>query len=480
MNKEELIEKLEDIEWEDFEVKEAKSDIPKSSWETVSAFSNTSGGWLIFGIKQEGKKFIVQGVRNAEKIECDFIGSLRGGKFNKKLTPKCKKYKIDDKTVLGFYIKQRTPMDKPIYFGNTNKNTYIRTGSGDQKATPEEIDHFYRQASFEEKDKEITEYEFSDLDEETIKFYRTYFIQVNPQHRYNGLTNENFLGKLGVIRKGKVTYGGLLVFGTEDALADAISNYRIEYLEVGGVSYEDAKTKYDFRISSEENLMNTFFKIYPRLSQKVEVPFAISDGFRQDDPPQLQAIRESLVNLMIHADYFSQTNPRIRIFTDRFEFFNPGALPKELDYILSEDFSLPRNPIIAKIFRFVKFSENIGSGFHKMINGWNSYYHLKPIIDGDFDFYKITFPIKKNSTTGTTTVKTTDKTTIKATGKKVNKEYEIIRIMENNPHLTLKEIGSQLGITEEGVRYYTRKLKKSGKIEKKGGKKSGRWLVNKK
>ncbi|MFH1751618.1 MAG: hypothetical protein ABH821_01620 [archaeon] len=44
MNKQELIEKLQDIEWEDFEVKEAKSEVPKNSWESVSAFSNTSGG----------------------------------------------------------------------------------------------------------------------------------------------------------------------------------------------------------------------------------------------------------------------------------------------------------------------------------------------------------------------------------------------------------------------------------------------------
>ena len=46
MNKEELIKRLEDIEWEDFEVKEAHSELPKSSWDTVSAFSNTAGGWF--------------------------------------------------------------------------------------------------------------------------------------------------------------------------------------------------------------------------------------------------------------------------------------------------------------------------------------------------------------------------------------------------------------------------------------------------
>ena len=76
MTKEDLIKRLEDIEWEDFEVKEAKSSVPKSAWETVSAFANTNGGWLIFGIRENGKTFEVIGVNNAEKIEQDFLQQL--------------------------------------------------------------------------------------------------------------------------------------------------------------------------------------------------------------------------------------------------------------------------------------------------------------------------------------------------------------------------------------------------------------------
>lgn len=72
MTKEELVGRLRDIEWDDFEVKAAKSELPKNVWETVSAFSNTSGGWIVLGVKQSGKTFDIQGVDNIEKLEQDF------------------------------------------------------------------------------------------------------------------------------------------------------------------------------------------------------------------------------------------------------------------------------------------------------------------------------------------------------------------------------------------------------------------------
>ena len=472
MNKKELVERLEDIEWEDFEVKEAKSEIPKNSWETVSAFSNTAGGWLVFGVKKEGKKYEIVGVENPEKIELDFNTVLRNGtKFNKKITVTSKKYNFDGRIVLAFYIPKKSPRDKPIYY-NSLKNTFIRTASGDQRVTQEEIDSFFRNASFEEKDKELTNFDFEDLDKETIKQYRNFFIQMNPAHRYNGLSDKEFFQKLGVLKNGKITYGGLLVFGKEDDLAEAISNYRIEYLEIEGISYEDAPARYSYRLSSERNLFLTFFDIYERLIRKIDVPFSIKKGVRDDDPSHLQAIREALVNLIIHTDYFSRSNPRIRIFINRFEFYNPGALPKEIELILKEDFSLPRNPIVAKIFRYIRFSENIGSGFHKMINGWNAQYHLNPIIEGAFDYYKITFP-----TTLITTLITTPITTPK---KVYDKEQEILKLIANNPYLTKKDIADYTGLTIGGVKYHIKNLKKKGLLNRVGSSRTGKWVIEKK
>ena len=48
------------------------------------------------------------------------------------------------------------------------------------------------------------------------------------------------------------------------------------------------------------------------------------DGFSPEDNSQLYCLREGLVNLLAHADYFSPMHSAIRVFNDRIEFQNPG------------------------------------------------------------------------------------------------------------------------------------------------------------
>ncbi|PIV19242.1 MAG: hypothetical protein COS41_01625 [Elusimicrobia bacterium CG03_land_8_20_14_0_80_50_18] len=286
MKKEELIKKLEDIEWEDFEVKEAKTVVPKNSWETVSAFCNTAGGWLIFGVKKAGKKYDVTGVDNPEKIEQNFITVLRGDKFNKKIAVKSKKYNINGKDVLSFYIPSSSTKDNPVYF-NTPHNTFIRTGSGDQRATKEEIDAMYRMSSFNKKDKEVTDLTIENLDKETIANYRTYLKNREPEHRYNKFSDKKLLSKLEVLKGKNVTIGGLLVFGTEESINEIISDFRIDYLEIMGISYSDAPERYAYRLSPEKNLFNYYFSIMERLIKKIDIPFKLTGAFRDENPPQL-------------------------------------------------------------------------------------------------------------------------------------------------------------------------------------------------
>ncbi|MCJ7624962.1 MAG: winged helix-turn-helix transcriptional regulator, partial [Anaerolineaceae bacterium] len=137
---------------------------------------------------------------------------------------------------------------------------------------------------------------------------------------------------------------------------------------------------------------------------------------------------------------------------------------------------------ITRIFRVIKLSENAGSGFDKMFNGWKTYYD-EPVVSGGIDFYKITFPLVKTTEVseetrgivgekgGQTTPQITPQ--INLTSLENNIVNEIIK----NPAITRKQIASNLGISPETVKEYLEKLKKKGLLRRIGAARGGYWEV---
>lgn len=474
MNKSELLNRLRDVEWEDFEAKEAGAGLPKDAWETVSAFSNTGGGWLVFGVKKEGKNYVITGVGNPAKVESDFLTVLRGSKFNHKIIPRTEKYDFDGKTVLAFYFQ--VSEKKPVFF-NSLQNTFIRTGSGDQRATTEEINAMLRDSAFGTKDREKTRFSIKSLDAESIREFRTYLKNIDPENKYNTYTDEKLLEKLGAIADGRATIAGLLAFGNEDSILAYFPDFRVDYLEIMGTSYSDAPTRYEFRLQEEKNLYQYFFSIYTRLIKKIDIPFKLKGAFRDENQPQVKAIREALVNLLIHSDYFSPAKPRIRVFLDRIEFFNPGALPKPLDKIRKEDISLPRNPAITRIFRAIKLAENAGYGFDKMFSGWKSYYGIEPVIYNDIEHYSITFYFGGKKITTPVTPPIT--TPVTPPSELTELETRILETLKNNPTLSRVGLVKSLGIKIGTVKEYLKRLRGKKMLKRIGGTGTGYWEVKK-
>ena len=84
-------------------------------------------------------------------------------------------------------------------------------------------------------------------------------------------------------------------------------------------------------------------------------------------PPK--AIREALVNALAHRDYETTSSVQVRIFDDRLEIWNPGGLPSGLtvEKLRKKHTSIPRNPLIARAFFWVKYVEEVGTGTNKII-----------------------------------------------------------------------------------------------------------------
>ena len=115
MEKAELIERLRGYEWNDIEFKEARRDVPKNAYETVSAFSNTEGGWLVFGVRDGVGGFEIVGVLNIDRVQNDFLSALRGGqKLNRVIAVDERLIEDDGKVLLVFHIPEARRRDYSV------------------------------------------------------------------------------------------------------------------------------------------------------------------------------------------------------------------------------------------------------------------------------------------------------------------------------------------------------------------------------
>ncbi len=475
MNKDELIKRLQDVEWDDFEVKKAEKGIPKNSWETVSAFSNTGGGWLVFGVHQTGKNYSITGLTNPEKIEQDFNNTLRSKeKFNIMIQPICKKYSIDGKTILAFFISVSD--QKPVYFNNV-KNTFIRTGSGDQRATQAEIDAMYRDQSFGTKDRELTGFDTSALHQKSIDRYRNYLANRKPSHPYNLFSTDQLLDKLQVVNEDKVTIAGLLFFGKVDFIDKFLTDFRIDYFEIPGSSLKDASERYTFRLDQQENIFEYYFAIFPRLLQKIDIPFKMTlDGMASEEQPHIEALREALVNMLMHADYFSTSKPRVRVFNDHLQFFNPGGLPQDLETLRKSDISQPRNPILAKIFRVIGLAETSGYGFDKIFNGWKTYVKEPPEYQYRLTFVELKLTTQKKMKLGEKLVDGLVEKLVED-HKLTQNQSKILKLMLENNRISISLLSENIGISTTAIDKNISRLKKLNVLQRIGSDKGGYWKV---
>lgn len=482
LTREELIARIHDIEWDDFEAKAARTELPKATWPTVSSFSNTSGGWILFGVAQKGKKFELEGVENPEKIESDFLTTVRSkDKFNHTLSITGKKLGIDGKHILAFFVPSSDL--KPIWFGNPN-NTFIRTGSGDQRATDLEIAAMYRGQAFgTQSEKTIAGMTLADLNAASYASYRRYIQTFNPGFRANKFEDEDFCEYTGITRGGALTYAGLLMFGNNEALRKYVNNFWVDYIEIPGTSYSDAAVRFSYRLPELDNIWESYEAIIQRLRLHVDAaPFSPRpDGFAPDDESQLYALREGLVNMCSHADYFSSMHPTIRVFDNRIIFQNPGKIVVDMNHLRDRYQSAPRNPTILKLFRYTKISDNAGYGMDK-IYSWERLTGEKVDIETNTMCTDITFwrprigsSIKRKE--GEMSQNSTPNSTPKSKKQQGEELREkMTKIMRATPTINKSELANLCNVSLDVIKYQLKKLKEEIGVHWEGHSLNGRWV----
>lgn len=474
MTKEELLERLNRTEWTDFEVKEAQEKLPANVWETVSAFSNMQGGWIVFGVKERKKQtgtiYEIQGVQNVSKLEEDFTNTLRNGqKFSQRIISQPERFDIDGKDIIAYYI----PMAefKPIYMGNPS-NTFIRIGSSDQKASDFEVRALLRDQSYGKKSNEVViGTSFDDINKESFQDYRNYVRTYNPSLRYNALSDEDFCIKTGVLVNGMMTIGGLLMFGKIEAIRKCNPDFTIDYIEIPGTSIKDAARRYTYRLQEHENIWDYFQAISYRLRTRVDNPYSPQpNGFAPDDESQMYCIREALVNFLSHADYFSEIHSTVRAFDDHIEFQNPGSFPVDLKVIGTEIVSQPRNPNILRFFKLAKLSENGGYGLDK-IREWHELTGCEvnirsSITHSTVEFFMPIGAIQRHSAPNDAN-----------NGANNDVETKILALIGANNKISLNELAKQVGVPERTFDRIIIAMKENGIIKRVGSARGGHWEI---
>jgi predicted HTH transcriptional regulator len=285
-----------------------------------------------------------------------------------------------------------------------------------------------------------------------------------------------------------------LFLGRNEEITDAFSDFRIDYFEIPGTSISDSEVRYTYRIDEQENIWEYYFVLFQRLKIYANAPYTIGEmGIGQEDTKEIDALREALVNLLIHSDYFSIKKPRIRVFSNRIEFDNPGGLPLPVEQLMAIDESLPRNPVLAKFFRIAKLCESGGYGFNKMLE-WKKQTGNDVIFDTQIGKTTFTFMID------TTKINREESGTINATGgmksdtksgmiteqsgtieqnsgTKSGTIDKILQLINENNTISLTQLSQAIGINRSAIQKHIDNLKNKGIIHRDKAGKGGKWIV---
>ena len=439
MNNKELNFILQEGEGLKIEFKESLKNIDKE----LVAFTNAEGGRIFVGVTDDNK---IKGAEITNKLKselqdiarnCDPPIGIELESFN---------------NILIVYVKEGT--NKPY---KCSSGFYLREGANSQKLSRNEILNLVTglgRVKFDEQINKVFDFHKNFNENKFLEFLRKSNISkvISTKEILTNLSLGTFVKK-----KFKLNNAGILFFAKEPE-----KFFRQNFLTC--VLY---KGKERLNIIDRKDFKNDLLANYEDgikfLKQHLRVQYIIRGAGPRKELLELpeEALRESLLNAIVHRDYFEEGfGIFVEIFDDRLEITNKGKLlfdKKKLGKI-----SFPRNPILFDIFYRLGLIEKVGSGINR-IKDLVKEMKLKVKFEVD-DFFRIIFYRPK------TAPKTVVKTVVKTVGK-------ILSLINENPKITREELSAKTGLTIRGVEWNLAKLKQKGLLKRIGPAKGGYWEI---
>jgi predicted HTH transcriptional regulator len=385
----------------EFEVKQAQGrhgegEIPQSIWPTYSAFANTDGGYILLGASEdETGNIIPLGLTKPEKVLKCFWDNVNNKQIisqNLLQEHDVQIVMIESKALLLIYVPRALRTQRPVFAGeNPLTGTFRRNYEGDYRCDIQTVHRMIAEAQEETRDSRILRgFSLDDVQTETLSAYRNAFASTKPSHPWIGLDSIEFLRQLGGWSSNRqngeegLTVAGLLMFGKMRSILDGLPNYIVDYQEKS--HDEETDTRWIDRLTTDGtwsgNLFDFYRRVYLKITSDLKIPFRLIDGqHRTDETHVHEALREALVNTLIHADYSGSVGILVVKQPHKFFFRNPGGLRLPLDEIYSGGTSDCRNRNLQKMFQLVGAGEQAGSGFARILQAWSNEQHwITPLL----------------------------------------------------------------------------------------------------
>lgn len=387
-----LLRETDELECKLAQGQNGQGEVPKDFWATYSAMANTYGGVVLLGVREKEGAFSVAGIGNPAKVRMDLFNNLNNpGKVSANLLTDAdvQELQLEGRTVLQVRIPQATRKQRPVFLnGQPLGHTYKRLNDGDRICDEETVKRMLAEQVEDERDARILPgFGMADIDGESLRIYRQMLKDERPGHPYLEQNDFDFLVSLRGWRRDRqtgqegLTLAGLLMFGTWAAIQEAAPHYFVDYQERPEARAEP--TWIDRLVpdgSWTGNLFEFYRRVYRKLVADLKVPFSVKDGQRQDDTPVHKALREALVNALVHADYTGRVSVLVVKRPDMFGFRNPGGLRLPIEQVIRGGESDCRNRILHQMFLLIGLGERGGSGMPRIYGGWRSQHWRPPLL----------------------------------------------------------------------------------------------------
>ena len=436
---------------------ENKEQLNEDFEQEVIAFLNYKEGGIIYvGINKNGQ---VVGVDNTDLTQLQIKDRIKNniqpstlGLFDVTVET------IDNKEIIKVIISSGT--EKPYYLrkkGRTPEGCYIRIGSSKERMTERMIEEMFARR-IKNSLKEI-ESPRQDLT----------FRQLKIHYEGNGMIlNDNFARNLNLLTdEGKYNYNAYL-------LADE-NNISIKLVKYLGTSKMELIENQEYGYCC---LITATQRILDRLTAENTVYAKIEyNGRKEVEMIDSKALKEAVINAMVHSDYTLTTTPIIELYSDRIEITSGGGLPQGLSQEeFLEGVTAPRNKELIRVFKDVDLIENIGSGVLRILDAYDKscFKFMEHFLRVSFKYKENPFEYdSKNKVSTDDTINDTLNGTIKLT----KNEQQILNLIINNNQITREEIVNETNLSDRTISRAIKHLQEVKIIEREGSKKTGSWKI---